>query len=211
MSFFTQDTLNDHLRGRDCIDWLQSRMEHQQVHPVQDLYERRMVHAQLLAVEVYHALAWFLQAYPQVKSVRPRWIPTIDEDDQSIIVRFRLDIASDDPADLEDALAHKQRAQDNNNPLLELYGYDEALPSMVDPAAYDTLIELGEGVGPETWNEFYFYSLADPKRAAYTSVVDIEKDMNEDLAPFLAELHQWLLNRQTPTTPQVPRTPRARL
>ena len=212
MTVFNENSLSD-LRTRDCVQWLQSRMENKQSHHIQDLYERRLVAAEMVAAEVYHALVWFLQAYPSITSVKPVWVPTIDNDDRSLIVRFRLDLESQDPQDLEDRERRTQQASSSGDPLDALYGYDDPPPSIAEAgsAVYDTLVELCEGVGPEIWNEFTPYSVAEAKRKPYTSVEQVEADMQEDLSHFLPHLQQWLLERPTQPAQEQPRSPKQRL
>lgn len=212
MPIFDQTALSEHLRTRDAIEWLDSRMENKQTHHGQDLYERRLNHAELTAAEVYHALIWFLEAYPHIESVKPMWVPTIDNDDRSIIIRVRLNITSTDP---QDKVEREQRSQEaaQNDPLLENYGYDDFPPSIEASGseAASTLIEVCENVGPEIWNEFQPYTVSDRERAPYTSTSEVEADMREDLSSFLPALQQWLLDRTVAPAKEATRRPQGRL
>lgn len=213
MPIFDQNALSEHLRSRDIIEWLGSRMKDQQVHHGQDLYERRLNHAELTAAEVYHALIWFLEAYPHIEYVKPMWVPTIDSDDQSILIRFRLDISSTDPEDKVERSRRAQEASEKRDPLLEYYSYDDFPPSIEASGseAASTLIEVCENVGPEIWNEFQPYSVSDRERVPYTSMSEVEADMREDLSSFLPALQQWLLDRTLAPAKEATRRPQGRL
>lgn len=207
MPLFTPETLETHLRGRGHIDWLSSRMGSEQATPVQDLYERRIIQAEMTAVEVYHGLIWFLEAYPQIKSVRPIWKPLVDEDGM-ILVKVRLALESDDPRDMEEARERASKAMSHADPLEKFYGYDDPPPSIEEMSsdAFDTLIELCEEVGPETWNEFNFYS-AVTRKQGYGKPAEVEADMEKDCSEFVAELSQRLLELKIdmPTAPARPK------
>lgn len=213
MPIFDHNALSEHLRTRDAIEWLNSRMENNQVHHGQDLYERRLNHAELTAAEVYHALIWFLEAYPHIEYVKPVWTPTIDNDDRSIIIRFRLDISSSDPEDKVEREERAKEASEKRDPLLEYYGYDDFPPSIeaAGAEAASTLIEVCENVGPELWNEFQPYTVADSSRAPYSSTDEVEADMQEDLSSFLPALQQWLLDRTLAPAPETARRPQSRM
>lgn len=198
MSVFDSETLKGHLRSRDTIEWLETQMKGEQDHPLQDLYERRLIMAKMVAAEAYHALAWFFDAYPQVVSVKPVWVPFIEPSENTLLVRFRLKIKTSKLIDEADRLDRETSASSKVDPLEHMYGYDDAPPSIKngDQSAFDDLVELCEGVGPEIWNEFSPYALARPDREPYISSAQVEADMSEDLSEFLAQLKHWLFDRK---------------
>lgn len=155
---------------------------------MQRLYHQRLRYAESVAMMVYHGLVWLMETYPEIRSVKPTWEPVIDKDDRSTIVRFRLEMD----------------VQESGQPLATEYGYDECPPEISKTAgedAYNQMIYLGEQVGPEIWNEFICYTVADPKTDPYTSAAQVETAMQSDMAEFLAEAQQWVLENATPEVP----------
>lgn len=150
---------------------------------LQSLYRRRLHYADSVAMEVYHGLIWMLEAYPNLRSIKPIWLPEVEKDDNSMIVRFRLDLVF----------------EEEGKQITERYGYEECPSAMAAHGedAYNLMISLGELVAPELWNEFFPFTVYDRKQP-YTNVADVEADMKKDLAPFLAKFEQWALENATP-------------
>lgn len=153
MILFTSETMLSHLRGREHIAWLEAQLGSKQTNPILENYDRRWLRSEMISVEIYHGLNWFLQAYPHIARVRPIWEPFIDPDDKSIVIRVRLEIRSTDPADQK-----------------EVRRRDE----------FNTLVELCEQIGPETWENFSKTPLED--NAGYANVSEVVEEMESALA-----------------------------
>lgn len=148
-------------------------------HHMQELYGRRLLNAEMMALETYHTLAWMLQAYPGIESAKAIWLPEVEAFERTLIVRFRLELKiKGDPA------------------IPGLYGYDECPEILGNPEAYDRMIEAGENVGPEIWNEFLIYGIA-TRTAPYTSVQEVAEDMGKDLTGALAAISRLKIEQTT--------------
>lgn len=145
---------------------------------IMSLFNRRMRYVEAAAMEIYHGLIWFLEEYPEVESVRPIWYPEVENEDRNMLVRFRLRIKLKGESDLGGE-----------------YGYDECpqiLGEKFGQQAFDRLIEMGELIAPELWNEFLCLAVSS-RGEPYSSPEEVKTHLNEDLEAFMAETQQWIL------------------
>lgn len=187
----SREQITQDFRSKEFRDFLDNQRlgPEEPPHYMMSLYARRLVYAEAAALEVYHALVWLFEDYPTLKSVKPLWIPDIDRDDNSFILRFRLEMATEDAPDEE------------------LYQYDQPPASFADHATFDLAIETGEFIGPEIWNEMASFCLVS-RKDPYQSIQEVEADMQEDLGEFLTQAAQWALSRATPPAPSSKSGPR---
>jgi hypothetical protein len=132
-------------------------------------------------LEIYHGLAFMLEAYPQIQSIRPCWTPEI-ESNQEIHVIFALEIS----------LA-------GQNGSCQEYRY-ETYPDGIDDSnkeMFDLMIELGEAIDAVHWESFNYSKLNDINANTYRSVEQVELAMQQDIGEFVRELEQWAMERET--------------
>lgn len=198
MTLFTPKTMLSHLRGREHIAWLETQVRSKQTIPILENHDRSGVRADMISVEIYHGLVWFLEAYPHISRVRPVWEPFVDPNDRSMLVRVRLEIESADPEDREDARNRVQESQRTLQSLDRYYSYEDAPPSIQDKhmEAFNTLVELCEQIGPETWESFVRSPL--DESSGYASVSEVVEEMESELGPLLANLGERLMEKWLP-------------
>lgn len=181
MTVLEKNDPNASLRGKKFNDFLDTLHKENDDY-VLDLYDRRLHVADAVAMEVYHNLIWFMEAYPFVKKVSPVWGPRIDADD-NFMVSFGLNLTVEVDGVEETGL----------------YGYGESHDEMGDDyEQFNRMIETGEMVGPEIWNEFMLSAnTIFQNKKGFSSIDEVRKAMADDLGEFVALFSTWDIENQT--------------
>lgn len=198
MTYFTEETLKSEFQSREHTQWLESLIPQHEMGPVQENNHRSHVRADMIATEIYHGIIWLLEAYPQITRVRPIWKPIIAPEDDAMLVLVRLEIETNDPRDRADLEDRVDKAKKSGNPLDKYYSYADAPPSIPEDEthAFDTLIDLCEQVGPETWEGFYGTALRESK--GYSNASQVLDEMESWLGEFLAQMQEHLMEKGLP-------------
>ena len=201
MPLIDQNALMIHLRDPAYIEFL-SAPPTRQTHFLQALHEKHCRWADAALLEVYSSLIWLFETYSTIRGIQPKWLPDKDNDnDDFLVVLFRL----------------KLHTQEGDKAVEREYQYEKYPDSIAQSPAgtevFDTAIELGEGIGPELWNNVA-HSLLCSRETPYTSVAEIEADMHQDIGPFVTEVHAWIMDRtlrlRVPDV-AIPKMPRPRV
>lgn len=144
-----------------------------------DLRDRKLAYLEPMVVEAYHGLIFLFENYPDLKSVKPVWMPQMLSG-RDFTVLFRLEMATE------------------QEPKVNQYLNDEPPPSWEDRdgTAFCFAIDAGENIDMELWNQFNCLKIA--KENTYTSIDEIKADMQFEVGACLADMQSWLLARATP-------------
>lgn len=157
-----------------------------------DLLDRKLAYLDPLVVEAYHGLIFLFENYPDLKSVKPVWIPQMLSG-RDFTVLFRLEMTTEQEPDVNQ------------------YLNDEPPPSWEDRdcTAFCFAIDAGENIDMELWNQFNCLKIA--KEKTYTSIDEVKADMYLEVGNCLADMQSWVLARATPDIKKTSARPGARL
>ncbi len=183
MTVLEKNDPSSSLRGKKFNSFLDSLHKENDDY-VLDLYDRRLSVADAVTMEVYHGLIWFMETYPSVKRVAPVWHPRVDADN-NFLVSFGLNLT----------------IERNGKEETDQYGYGEAVEveGMEENSdQFDRMIETGEMVGPEIWNEFILSANnLLQKKEGFRSVDEVRQAMTDDIGEFVALFSAWNLENHT--------------
>lgn len=139
--------------------------------------------------EIFHALSYVFDAYPNLSCIRPQWSPAVDEGE------FRVQVS----------LEVKMNDAEGNPGHRQVRTYGSFPPEIGDNTkVFADLFEACEAIHPGVWETFRCTHLATLKEPI-SSKDQIQPLMESDLAEFPALFQQWALQQTTPKAPSISR------
>lgn len=139
--------------------------------------------------EIFHALSYVFDAYPNLSCIRPQWSPAVDEGE--FRVQVFLEVKMNDP---KGNPGHRQVCT---------YGFFP-LEIGENTKVFADLFEACEAIHPGVWETFRYTHLATLKEPI-SSKDQIPPLMESDLAEFPTLFQQWALQQTTPKAPSISR------
>ena len=129
-----------------------------------------------MVLETYLSMMNMFDSYPALKSISPSWSVKVDSDN-SMIIPFQLDI--------EYVL--------DGEVLQEVCRYDECPEEFGDTQAFEDVIETGELLMPEHWNDLICKEIF-TRQEPYRSKEEVIEEMNSSLSHYLPRIKKWALD-----------------